>query len=62
MYFEGLVGLKANVGKSSMYVVGVEAGELAQFMGFALGSLLVQYLGRPLFSGRLHAFDCGPLI
>lgn len=46
-----------------MFVAGVdvsEANELAQFMGFTLGSLPVHYLGLPLLTGRLKASDCIP--
>ncbi|XP_038895791.1 uncharacterized protein LOC120083957 [Benincasa hispida] len=63
--FVGLSGLVANVGKSSMFVVGMESGEaeeLAAFMGFSLGSLPVRYLGLPLLVGRLRAEDYAPLI
>ncbi|XP_038888122.1 uncharacterized protein LOC120078021 [Benincasa hispida] len=63
--FAGLSGLVANVGMSSMFFVGVESGkaeELAAFMGFSLGSLLVRYLGLPLLTGRLRVRDCAPLI
>ncbi|XP_038885338.1 uncharacterized protein LOC120075757 [Benincasa hispida] len=63
--FTGLSGLVANVGKSSMFVVGVESGEaeeLAAYTGVYLGSLPVRYLGLPLLSGRLRAMDCVLLI
>ncbi|XP_038875105.1 uncharacterized protein LOC120067635 [Benincasa hispida] len=45
--FAGMSGLVANVGKSSMFVAGVEsreAEELAAFMGFSIGSLPISYL------------------
>lgn len=64
-YYEGLSGLKANIGKSSMFVAGVgqvDAMELSHFMDFSLGTLFVRYLGLPLLSSRLCASDCGPLI
>ncbi|XP_038889378.1 uncharacterized protein LOC120079297 [Benincasa hispida] len=63
--FVGLSRLVANIGKSSMFVAGVESGEakeLAAFMGFSLGSLHVRYLGLPLLVGQLRAMDCAPLI
>ncbi|XP_038895780.1 uncharacterized protein LOC120083943 [Benincasa hispida] len=63
--FTGLSRLLANVGKSSIFVAGVESGEaeeLAAFMGFSLSSLPVRYLRLPLLAGRLKAVDCAPLI
>ncbi|XP_038891664.1 uncharacterized protein LOC120081057 [Benincasa hispida] len=63
--FTELSGLVANVGKSSMFVAGVESGEaeeLAAYMGVSLGSLPVRYLGLPLLAVRLRAVDCAPLI
>ncbi|XP_038904291.1 uncharacterized protein LOC120090644 [Benincasa hispida] len=63
--FAGLFGSVANVGKTSMFVEGVESGEveeLTAFMGFSLGSLPVRYLDLPLLVDWLRVVDCAPLI
>ncbi|XP_038885837.1 uncharacterized protein LOC120076132 [Benincasa hispida] len=63
--FVKLSGLVTNVGKSSMFVAGVESVEvevLAVYMGVSLGSLPFRYLGLPLLAGRLRVVDCAPLI
>ncbi|XP_038904289.1 uncharacterized protein LOC120090641 [Benincasa hispida] len=63
--FVRLFGLVINVGKSSIFVTGMESGEaeeLAASMGFSLGSLLIRYLGLPLLAGWLRVVDCAPMI
>ncbi|KAA0037824.1 uncharacterized protein E5676_scaffold236G00720 [Cucumis melo var. makuwa] len=63
--FGELLNLLANLGKSSIFVVGGSnevASRMAASMGFVLGNLPVRYLGLPLLTGRLHPNDCAPLI
>ncbi|XP_038882202.1 uncharacterized protein LOC120073422 [Benincasa hispida] len=63
--FAELSGLVANVGKSFVFVAGVDSSvdrDLVAFMGFNLGSLSVRYLRLPLLVGRLRAVDSAPLI
>lgn len=55
----------SNLGKSSMFVARIDseaATLLADSMSFALGHLLVCYLGLPLLSGKLWLTDCAHLI
>ena len=63
--FGELSRLFANLGKSSIFIVGInsaEASHLAAKMGFTIGHLPVRYLGLPLLSGKLWISDCDPLI
>lgn len=63
--FWELSSLVANLGKSSMFVARVDsefATLLIDSMGFALGHLLVCYLGLPFLFNRLRLTHCVPLI
>ncbi|XP_062143871.1 uncharacterized protein LOC133851454 [Alnus glutinosa] len=63
--FEELSGLKANPSKSSFLCSGVHKNDKAAFLDVLQmpeGSLPVQYLGVPLITKRLSAFDCEVLV
>ncbi|XP_059295552.1 uncharacterized protein LOC132048888 [Lycium ferocissimum] len=64
-HFSDVSGLKANVDKISLYVVGVSnelrTGPLTA-MQFQLGELPFKYLGVPLSSRKLNISQCLPLV
>lgn len=58
--FKKLSSLVVNLGKSSIFMVGVDSESTTLLAD--MGHLHVRYLGLPLLSSRLRLIDCIPLI